>query len=126
MDQISGYVYVIGNPGNGVVKIGYARDVNRRLVELTTSYCPPGIKAQELALLRSYESPIARYLEYGLHQRFAKARLPRAGFTFSHRRGGEGWTEWFDLGRNAVSLVDWQAERWFAEHKRTPSHDYAK
>jgi hypothetical protein len=118
MSQVSGYVYVIGNAGVGIVKIGYAARVDRRLAELSTGYCPRGVEAKRLQALRRYESPVARSLEFGLHQCFAKARLPREGMTFARGRGGEGWTEWFDLGRNALNLVDWQAERWLTERER--------
>lgn len=112
----AGHVYVVGNAGHGVVKIGYASDVERRLSELITGYVPSGVDAQRLVALRTFESRQARQLESALHVSFRKARLSRQGFAYSRRHGGEGWTEWFDLGRHALTLIDhrvsWLLTEW--------------
>ena len=107
-----GSVYVVGNVGVGTVKVGYTDDVPRRMAELVTGYTPRGVDPSALVALRIYGHPMARRLELAMHARFAAARLPREGMAVVDvRPGGEGWTEWFDLGRDALTRTDWAVRR---------------
>ena len=116
--QHTGTVYVIGNDGSGIVKIGFTEDLPRRLHELATSYTPPGVNPGQLKALRILKG--GRQLEMSLHAKFVQARLRRQGFTASGSASsnGRGWTEWFDLGPHALTRIDYAMQFINAEYAR--------
>lgn len=83
-ESTSAYVYVIGAVGVQAVKIGWATNPTRRLMEFQIG-CP-----LPLSILWTFPTSRAVALESALHKRFAAQRL----------RG-----EWFDLGVDAARLV---------------------
>ncbi|MFI7121950.1 GIY-YIG nuclease family protein [Amycolatopsis sp. NPDC049868] len=74
--QPTGFVYVIGQAGSNVVKIGYSIAVTSRLKNLQTSNPHP--------LEVRWDTPGDRRLEDALHLRFAKYRTTGEWFDFGH------------------------------------------
>ncbi|WP_052120442.1 GIY-YIG nuclease family protein [Amycolatopsis sp. MJM2582] len=73
---LKGFVYVIGQVGSNVVKIGYSIDVSSRLKSLQTSNPNP--------LEVRWYTPGDRRLEDALHLRFVKYRTNGEWFDFGH------------------------------------------
>lgn len=86
------HLYVIGEPEQGIVKIGLSGHPAGRLKGLRTgvdrTLCPNGINRSRLVVL--YQQPGSRRLELALHRRFGSRRVIG---------------EWFNLGPVAASLV---------------------
>lgn len=106
-------VYVLGNPGVGLVKIGIAVDVDRRLSEIICGYVPMGISRSRLMPLRVYGTSYARGLESQLHDRYVDVRMDRSGRIPGDHAYDRGWsTEWFALGSEALPRIDVSVWLW--------------
>jgi len=86
------WLYVIGEPGSPIVKIGIAEQPSKRLQDLRNprnlTICPPGVNRRKLTVL--YKRLGGRPLERALHTKFWSRRV---------------LGEWFDLGPVAASLI---------------------
>lgn len=66
-NEITGYVYVIGNVDHKVCKIGYSKNPERRIKDLQTGY------PYTLSILRKFKSNMV--IEKELHEKYDKYRL---------------------------------------------------
>lgn len=86
------WLYVIGEPGASIVKIGISERPSERLRSLRNprdrTICPPGVNRRKLTML--YKRLGGRPLERALHTKFWRRRVVG---------------EWFDLGPVAASLI---------------------
>lgn len=70
--DLPSYVYFIFNPDSDAIKIGFAKDVAKRLAALQTS-SPSQLKL--LAVIKTQNARTAKQLEGVLHQQFAQSHI---------------------------------------------------
>ncbi len=70
--DLPSYVYFIFNPDSNAIKIGFAKDVLKRLAALQTS--SPG-QLELLAVIKTQNARKAKQLEGTLHQQFAQLHI---------------------------------------------------
>lgn len=70
--DLPGYVYFIFNPECNAIKIGFAKDVLKRLAALQTS--SPG-QLELLGVIKTQSARTAKQLEGTLHQQFAQLHI---------------------------------------------------
>ena len=70
--DLPGYVYFIFNPDSNAIKIGFAKDVAKRLATLQTS--SPN-QLELLGVIKTQSARTAKQLEGTLHQQFAQLHI---------------------------------------------------
>lgn len=98
-------IYVIGNQANNLCKIGYARDVRKRVLSIQGS-CPVPVHLHHFVYVVG--NLLAKFIEADVHDFFGEAR----------RHG-----EWFEADPNEIAPIIWAAidERgyiWWDEYGR--------